>query len=211
MVQRRAFLTGYLAPAIVAGGARRIRGANDRIGIGVIGCGRRGLLKEVLQFAGECNVEVTAVCDTWREQRRAAVAAVEQASGRQPRSFVHYHELLALREVDAVVIGTPDHQHCTQLIAAVRAGKDVYVEKPLAMDMKELLEAVDTVKRSDRIVQMGTQLRSSPTSSRRVISSPPAASAGFSRWTSPATFTVPTGTATASVWFSKTMWTGKPS
>lgn len=156
MLQRRELLTGCLAPAVIARGAWRARSANDRIGIGMIGCGRRGLLKEVLQLVDECNVEITAVCDTWRQQREAAVAAVQQASDREPKSFVHYQELLALEEVDAVVIGTPDHQHCIQLIAAVRAGKDVYVEKPLAMDMKELLEALDTVKKSDRIVQMGT-------------------------------------------------------
>ena len=153
-MNRRGFLGGSLAACAA--------GANDRIGIGMIGCGGRGLLKEVLQFAAESNVEVTAICDTWRRQREAAAASVKQASGREPRSFVHYQELLALKEVDAVVIGTPDHQHSTQLTAAVRAGKDVYVEKPLAMDMKELVEAVDTVKRSDRVVQMGTQVRSSP-------------------------------------------------
>jgi predicted dehydrogenase len=66
--------------------------------------------------------------------------------------------------VDAVLIATPDHQHCTQLAAAVKAKKDVYVEKPLAMNMKELLAAVDTVKKSDRIVQCGTQVRSWPAS-----------------------------------------------
>lgn len=142
----------------------RAAGANDRIGIGMIGCGRRGLLKEVLQFARETNVEVVAVCDTWKQQREAAVEQVRTAQGRAPEAFVRYRDLLAARGVDAVVIGTPDHQHCAQLADAARAGKDAYVEKPLAMDMKSLILAVDTVKKQNRIVQCGTQIRSYPPS-----------------------------------------------
>ncbi|MCX6638020.1 MAG: Gfo/Idh/MocA family oxidoreductase, partial [Acidobacteria bacterium] len=153
----------FAAAAVVAVPAR-VPGANDRIGIGMIGCGRRGLLKEVLEFARETNVEVVAVCDTWKQPREEAVAQVRAALGRAPEAFVHYRDLLAAKGVDAVVIGTPDHQHCTQLTAAAREGKDAYVEKPLAMDMKELTLAVDTVKKLNRIVQCGTQIRSFPPS-----------------------------------------------
>ena len=161
MWNRREFVAAASAAALRP---QRILGANDRIGIGIIGCGVRGLLKEVLQFSQETNVEVTAVCDTWRQQRETAAAKVKEASGREPRGFVHYQDLLAAPGVDAVVIGTPDHQHCTMLTAAARAGKDVYVEKPLAMDMKELAEAVDAVKKHERVVQCGTQVRSFPSS-----------------------------------------------
>lgn len=140
--------------------ATRVMGANDRIGVAVMGCGMRGLLKEVLQLPRENNVDVVALCDTWKQQRETASAAVKQAGGADPKLFVHYQELLASPEVDAVLISTPDHQHCTELCAAVKARKDVYVEKPLAMEMKELLAAVDTVKQSDRVVQCGTQVRS---------------------------------------------------
>ena len=153
----------FAAAAAVAVPAR-VRGANGRIGIGMIGCGRRGLLKEVLEFAREINVEVVAVCDTWKQPREEAVAQVRAALGRAPEAFVHYRDLLGAKGVDAVVIGTPDHQHCAQLTAAARAGKDAYVEKPLAMDMKELTLAVDTVKKHNRIVQCGTQIRSYPPS-----------------------------------------------
>jgi predicted dehydrogenase len=156
-VTRRHLLIG-------AASAARVLGANDRLGIGIIGCGQRGLLREVLQFARDTNVRVAAVCDTWRQQRERAVEAVKEAMAETPASLVHYQDLLALNEVDAVVIGTPDHQHCTQLTAAVRAGKDAYVEKPLAMEMKELVEAVDAVKQRQRVVQMGTQVRSFPSS-----------------------------------------------
>ncbi len=161
-LNRRKFLSQSLVTSITAINCRRILGANDRITIGMIGCGVRNLLKEVLQFSQDTNVEVIAVCDTWRQQREKAVAMVKEASGKEPQQYIHYQDLLATKTVDAVVIGTPDHQHCRMLTATARAGKDAYVEKPLAMEMKELIQAVDTVKKYKRIVQCGTQVRSFP-------------------------------------------------
>ena len=159
-MDRRSFVMGA---ALTAAQSARAAGANDRIGVAVIGCGDRNLLAEVLQFGRELNVEVAAVCDTWRQQRETAAARVKEAA-KDAKQLVAYQDALASKEVDAVLISTPDHQHCTMLEAAIRAGKDVYVEKPLAMDMKELVAAVDTVKRSDRVVQVGTQVRSWPAS-----------------------------------------------
>ena len=153
-----------VASGVTALGAVRVHGSNDRIGIGIVGCGRRNLLGEVLQFREQANAEVRAVCDIWRQQREVAVAKVSAAAGSAPDQIHAYEDLLMRSDIDAVIIGTPDHQHCTQLIDAVRAGKDVYVEKPLAMNLKELKKAYDTVKASDRVVQMGTQVRSFPTS-----------------------------------------------
>jgi len=158
---RRQFMA---AAALTAAQSKRVLGANERIGVAVIGCGGRGLLQECLQFGPDMNIEVAGVCDTWRQQREKAAAAVKQATGKEPRQFVHYQDVLALKEVDAVLISTPDHQHCAQLTAAVRAGKDAYVEKPMAMEMKELIGAVDAVKKSGRVVQVGTQVRSWPPS-----------------------------------------------
>ena len=156
-LKRRHFLMGASLTALESA---RAAGANDRIRVCVIGCGSRGLLGEVLQFSEESNVAVTALCDTWKQQRETASAKVRQTGAAEPKLFAHYQEALASPEVDAVLISTPNHQHCTQLVAAIKARKDVYVEKPLAMDMRELIAAVDTVKRSDRIVQCGTQVRS---------------------------------------------------
>ncbi len=150
----------FAAAGIAASSYQRVLGANDRLSVGVIGCGLRGLLKEALQFHKECNVQVTAVCDTWKQPREKAVEMVRQASGTAPQPYVRYQEVLALKDVDAVIIGTPDHQHCTMLTAAARAGKDAYCEKPLAMNMKELNEAVNAVKAGNRVVQIGTQVRS---------------------------------------------------
>lgn len=160
-LNRRHFVMGASLTALQS---TRVMGANDRIGVAVIGCGTRGLLNEVLQFSKESNVEVTGLCDTWKQQRETAAAKVTKSGAPSPKLFIHYQEAFADPAIDAVLISTPDHQHCTQLSAAIKARKDVYVEKPLAMDMKELLAAVDAVKKSDRIVQCGTQVRSWPAS-----------------------------------------------
>ena len=158
---RRSFVAGS---ALTALSATRVRGANDRIGVGILGCGRRNLLGEALEHRDQGNAEVRAICDIWRQQREDGAARVREASGKAPELIHAYEDLLARDEIDAVIIGTPDHQHCLQLIDAVKAGKDVYVEKPLAMDLGELNQAYDAVKASDRVVQMGTQVRSFPTS-----------------------------------------------
>ena len=153
--------------AVTAASLSRVQGANERIAIGVIGCGDRGReshIKDILSFRGDSNVRITAVCDPWRQMREKAAADVKAATGEEPRQFVHYQDLLALGEIDAVTIATPEHQHCTQLIAAAEAGKDAYIEKPLAMNMDELGRAVDAVKRNGRVVQNGTQIRSLPQS-----------------------------------------------
>lgn len=158
---RRSFVA---ASALSAAGAARAVGANDRIRVGMLGAGQRNLLREVLQFREEANLEVVAICDIWRQHREEAAARVREACGQAPDLLHAQEDLFARDDIDAVVIGTPDHQHCLQLIDAVRAGKDAYVEKPLAMDLKELNKAYDAVKASDRVVQVGTQVRSFPTS-----------------------------------------------
>lgn len=160
---RRHFLTSA-AMAMAAGSYSRVLGANDRIGVANVGCGRRGLLKEILAEKENARADVVAVCDTWRQKREAAVETVKEATATTPFSTARLAEVLARKDVDAVVIGTPDHLHCTQLIEAVNAGKDVYIEKPLAMNMEELIRAFDAVKRSGRVVQVGTQMRSYPQS-----------------------------------------------
>lgn len=137
-----------------------VKGANDRISVLNIGCGRRHLLGELLDLHTTSGIEIRAVCDTWRQKREAAVEATTSVTGNQPLQSARYEDLLTRDDIDAVLIGTPDHQHCTILVDAIRAGKHVYVEKPLAMNMEELNRAYDVVKNSDRIVQMGTQMRS---------------------------------------------------
>lgn len=166
---RRQFLKTASAGAAVLGvtasSYARVRGANDRIAVGIIGCGDRGLnahMPGIHQYAKEQNIEIIAVCDPWRVRREMAVARTKEWYGREARAFVSYRDLLELRDVDAVMIASCDHQHTTHLKAAAEAKKDVYCEKPLAMDMRSLKAACDAVKANNVICQVGTQLRSLP-------------------------------------------------
>jgi len=166
---RRTFLAGAGAAigASALGGTAlsysRILGANDRISLGHIGCGRRGLgLQTIARGLKGRNLEMTAVCDLWKVNREAAAARTESWYGRAPRSFQYMEDLLALKDVDAVLISTADFQHATHLKTVVEAGKDAYCEKPMANDLAEAKAARDAVLRSDRIVQVGTQHRSEP-------------------------------------------------
>lgn len=155
----------FASSAAIASAALPILAANERLSIAIIGCGGRGtnrLLREILELRTQENIRVTAVCDTWRQQRERAAAVVKEFTGEDPVQLVRFQEVLAREDVDAVVIATPDHLHSAMLTAAAGAGKDAYVEKPLAMTMEELNTAVDAVKKHNRIVQMGTQIRSYP-------------------------------------------------
>ena len=150
---RRKFLqttvAGGTALALSARSYSRIIGANDRISIGIIGCGGRGinsLMAGVSKYAESENVEVTAVCDAWRLAREAASVKAKEWFDYDARQFVSYRSLLALQDVDAVMIASCDHQHSTHLEAAALAGKDIYCEKPLAMDLGKLKKACDAVK-----------------------------------------------------------------
>jgi predicted dehydrogenase len=143
----------------------RAIGANDRIRIGIIGCGSRGnnvFMDGVYKHVEEMNIEIVALCDPWRVAREQANQKVKNWFGRDARQVVSYRELLAMDNIDAVMIATPDHLHTAQLEAAARAGKHIYIEKPLAMDMDKLVRAVDAVKKAGVVVQVGTQLRSLP-------------------------------------------------
>lgn len=174
---RRGFLSqmaaGTAGTAVLAGCAStgplvrarpgRVIGANDRISIGIIGCGDRGraaLMAEICQLADRHNVEITAVCDVWQVNLNRGVADVQKRFGKTPRTFTRFGELLALDDIDAVTIATPDFAHNAIMNAALRAGKDVYVEKPMSLDVHEANEALDLARASNRVVQVGTQRRS---------------------------------------------------
>jgi len=167
---RRQFLatasTGA-ALALSATSYARVVGANERISIGLVGCGGRGYgahMTGVHKHDKEQNVEFTAVSDPWRLRRERAAARCQQWYGRPARQFVSYRDIVALDDVDAVMIASCDHHHATHLEAVARAKKDAYCEKPLAMDMESLKQCCDAVKESGIVVQMGTQVRSYPTS-----------------------------------------------
>jgi predicted dehydrogenase len=166
---RRGFLqaaaAGSAALAMSATSYSRVIGANERISIGIIGCGSRGVgahMAGVNEHAKTQNIEITAVCDPWRVRQEVASATAKEWYGREARKFSSYRDLLALKDVDAVMIASCDHQHTTHLKAAAEAGKDAYCEKPLAMRLDSLIDACDAVKKANTVVQIGTQLRSLP-------------------------------------------------
>jgi predicted dehydrogenase len=152
-----------VVPALSARSYAATQGANGRLNLAVIGCGGRSswlLVNWVKPLAKKYNVKIAAICDIWNIKRDAAVELVKEHFGDDPIVYKDYRKLLDDRDVDAVIIGTADHQHCGMLTDAVRAGKDVYVEKPIAMNMEELNTAADVVQASSCIVQHGTQGRS---------------------------------------------------
>jgi len=140
------------------------QGANDAIRVGVIGPGGRGtaVMKECIEYGSQYNARVTAVCDIWKQRLDAADKLVSESYGKKAKTYGRHEELLADKDIDAVIIATPDHQHSKMLKAAVEAGKDVYCEKPMGNVLSELNAANEAVKRTGRIVQIGTQRRSYP-------------------------------------------------
>ncbi len=156
---RRNFLraAGATLPAIAAG---RVRGANDRINFGFIGCGGRmnTHIDYLVRRAKEKgDVQLVAVNDIYdRRKSQARERAMVEAGA------VHhdFRELCARKEIDAIVIASPDHWHHGHAMAALRAGKDVYLEKPFTYTIEEAREIADYVQSSKRILQVGSQYAS---------------------------------------------------
>jgi predicted dehydrogenase len=144
------------AAAVTALSYSRILGANDRIGLGVIGTGERGTYVMTL-FQKNADIEVRAVCDVYGVR-------VDQAQQKAPnaKGFRDHRQLLELKEVDAVLIGSPDHWHKDHAIDAMTAGKDVYVEKPMCRVRDEAPQMVKTARVNNRVCQVGLQQRSGP-------------------------------------------------
>jgi predicted dehydrogenase len=168
---RRTFIKSSAAAAglhLTAATARslaRASGANGRLHVGVIGTGRRGrdaLMKEFHQFEKDQNAEIVATCDTWKDSRDKAAKLTEEWYGKAAPQLVCHRELLGIKEIDAVIVATPDHSHSRIFREAAESGRDVYCEKPVAMTMDELNKTYDAVKKNKRITQLGTQLRSWP-------------------------------------------------
>jgi predicted dehydrogenase len=163
-LNRTASLLAGTALGTTAASYGRIVGANDRISLGHIGIGNRGgeLDWIVSRLQEKYNVEMTAVCDLWKVNRERAVSANTTYNHRPPRAFQHLEDLLLLKDVDAVLISTPEHSHSPILKLVAEAGKDAYVEKPMGNVLEEVKAARDAAEREKRIVQVGTQHRSEP-------------------------------------------------
>lgn len=146
-----------LAGATTALSATRVAGANDRIRLGFIGVGNRG--DQVLDaFLAHRDCEVAAVCDL----NPAYVQFAVKKAGGNATQLKEYRRILDLKDIDAVVIATPDHWHALQTIEACQAGKDVYVEKPLSLCVAEGRKMIEAAQKHNRVTQVGIHRRSVP-------------------------------------------------
>lgn len=168
---RREFLKqgGLVAAAAAVGWNAKsygaIVGANDRVRVGVVGAGDRMLGGDIPAFVAsqkEMNFELVAVSDIWKHARENGAAVIEKKSGSKVEMVRNNDELYARKDIDAVIIATADFQHARHGIEAVNAGRDAYVEKPTAHFMDDARDFRAAVHKSGKIVQVGTQRRSTP-------------------------------------------------
>jgi predicted dehydrogenase len=169
---RRRFLQSsallVAAPLILPGRVwSQANAPSKRLTLGCIGMGRQ-MRGHLGNFINRDDVEVLAVCDVDTTRREAALKRVEEAYAKKTeqtykgcKAYNDFREVLARKDIDAVVIATPDHWHAYIAIAAVNAGKDVYCEKPLTYNVREAVELVKAVRKSNRVFQVGSQQRSS--------------------------------------------------
>jgi predicted dehydrogenase len=146
--------------AAVGAGRGLLASANDTVRVGVIGIGGRGP-SHISGFGRLPNVEVAAICDVDEAHLRKGAAQVEKAGWKKPQAFGDFRKMLEDKSIDAVSIATPNHWHTLMTILACQAGKDVYVEKPCSHNVFETQQIVAAARKYGRMVQMGSQIRSS--------------------------------------------------
>lgn len=131
--------------------------------VGLIGCGWYGKI-DLLRLIQVAPVEVVSLCDV--DQRMlteaASIVASRQASKKTPRTYSDYRKMLGEKDLDIVLVGTPDHWHALTMIEAVKSGADVYVQKPISVDVREGAAMLAAARKHERVVQVGMQRRSTP-------------------------------------------------
>jgi predicted dehydrogenase len=166
-LNRRKFLASSASALALSTFARSGLSAERPKRVGLIGCGWYGKtdLFRLIQIAPTvAPVEIASLCDVDKQMLADAVeqTASRQASKRKPRSFTDYRAMLAEKDLDIVLIATPDHWHVLPMIAAVKAGADVYCQKPISVDVIEGQAMLAAARKYNRVVQIGTQRRSTP-------------------------------------------------
>lgn len=169
MTTRRNFLkasattvaAGFITPSVWGTGllSRTAGGANDKIGVGLIGCRNMGW-GNLTDFLLHNDVECVALCDIDQQILANRALELEKQQKRKPQLFSDYRKMLELKELDIVIVGTPDHWHCLQFVDACSAGKDVYVEKPIANYIAECDIMVQAARKYGRVTTVGQQQRS---------------------------------------------------
>jgi predicted dehydrogenase len=131
--------------------------------VGLIGCGWYGKV-DLLRLIQVSPVEVASLCDVDKDMLSGAadIVAARQASKKKPRTFSDYRQMLAEKDLDIVLVGTPDHWHALPAIAAMQAGADVWCQKPISVDVTEGHAMLTAARKYKRVVQIGTQRRSTP-------------------------------------------------
>jgi predicted dehydrogenase len=153
-------MMGGLSMDVLASSGKRF-GPNDKIRLGVIGCNGMGF-NNLVSMLKQPEVELVALCDVDRRVLARRSGELENNGLKKPRWYKDYRRMLDQKDIDIVIIGTPDHWHCLQLCDALDAGKDVYCEKPLANSIEECRIIIRQVEKSNQIVQIGQWQRSQP-------------------------------------------------
>ncbi|HWR53754.1 MAG TPA: Gfo/Idh/MocA family oxidoreductase [Bryobacteraceae bacterium] len=163
-MERRSFIQGSAAalasaaPMFAQSG--RVLGSNDRIRVALIGCGGMGT-GDLQDFLRVKNTECAGLCDVDDSHVAAALKRLAETGQPEPKVTTRdFRKILDVKDIDAVIVGTPDHWHALPTVMACQAGKDVYVEKPLALTIAEGRAMVNAARKNNRVVQMGTQQRS---------------------------------------------------
>jgi predicted dehydrogenase len=154
---RRTFVQSAGAAALTAASWGRVAGANERVGVGFIGYGLIGK-RHVLDFQAQPDAELVGLAEVHRGRLAEGTAQI----GGRVQGYADFRRLLDDKNVQAVVVSTPDHWHALHTMLACAAGKDVYVEKPLTLFVREGRWMIDVAQRTKRVVQVGTQQRSGP-------------------------------------------------
>ena len=159
-MNRRHFI---MSTAVMTAGAtvRGLASPNDTVRMGVVGCGGRGS-SHVSAWPGQPNVEIVALCDVDESHIADKLKMMSSKGLKKPATYVDMRKMLEDKNIDAISIASPNHWHTLQTIWAVQAGKDVYVEKPCSHNVFESQQIVAAARKYDRIVQQGSQSRSSP-------------------------------------------------
>lgn len=151
----------FMFPMELLSMMRKRVGPNDTINVGLIGCKGMGF-SDLSSFLKMSEINVIALCDVDENVLRERTEDLKKAGIKKPKWYGDYRKLLENKDVDVVIIGTPDHWHCLQLTDALQAGKDVYCEKPIANSVQEANIMLDFVESRDRMVQIGQWQRSQP-------------------------------------------------
>src|SRR5438874_10473659 len=163
-MNRRVFLQAGAAGLALAPFRVHVAGADPKpLRVGLIGCGWYGKV-DLLRLIQVAPVEVVSLCDVDKKMlaEAAEIVAGRQKSGKTPRLFHDYRDMLKEKDLDIVEVATPDHWHALPMIAACEAGADMYVQKPISVDVVEGQAMVAAARKHKRVVQVGTQRRSTP-------------------------------------------------